>query len=196
MPWGKGEVSGLRGPTGRQSPSQATWVSAGMSKGMATIVSNHWDQRSNNGLDILKSQLSWKSGQSFLWLGAWLKRLCSLDRLGPPEGPASQTVWPGLKACSGQRLAARVECGHPAIATDSPGAGLHFLLSPHRPLPAGKTLAYQLIGPGSSWGLYSSHELARSDLRLGVLATFTGRSFEVFGSGPCEQWLAMNSFSQ
>lgn len=41
---------------------------------------------------------------------------------------------------------------------------------PPRPLPAGKTLAHQLTGPGSSWGLYSSHEVARSDLRLGVQA--------------------------
>lgn len=172
MPWWEGEVPGLCGPTGRENPSQATWVSAGMSKGMATIVSNHSDQRSNNGLDILKSQLSWKSGQSFLWLGAWLKCLCSLDRLGPPEGPASQTVWPGLKACSGQRLAARLECGHPAIATDSPGdtGRPPFPPRPPRPLPAGKTLAHQLTGPGSSRGLYSSHEVARSDLRLGVQA--------------------------
>ena len=55
----------------------------GMCKGAVMIVSNHQDRCFNDGLDILKSQLSWKSGRSFLWLGTWPRSLCSLDRLGP-----------------------------------------------------------------------------------------------------------------
>lgn len=80
---GERRVFGLRGPTGRQSLSQATWVPAGMSKGAEIIVSNHWDQCAYRGSDILKSRRIWTSGQSFLWLGSWLRSLCSLDRLGP-----------------------------------------------------------------------------------------------------------------
>ena len=142
---GEGGVSGLRGPTGRQNLSQATWVSAGGVQGDSNnsfqplgLVFQQWVRY------ILKFQLSWKAGQSFLWLGAWLRSLCSLDRLGPQEGPASQTVWPGLKVCSGPQLAARLECGHPAITTDSPGDTGQPPFPPLPPPQAGKTLAHQL----------------------------------------------------
>lgn len=118
----------------------------GTSKGAGAILSKPQGQSSNNELDPLKSQLSWKSSLPFLWSGAWPRSLCPLDRLGPWEGPASQSVWPGLKVCGGQQPAPSLERGPGAAAADDIGkAGLCFLPSPH---PGCKTLA------AGGWGTW------------------------------------------
>lgn len=122
----------------------------GTSKGAGAILSKPQGQSSNNELDPLKSQLSWKSSLPFLWSGAWPRSLCPLDRLGPWEGPASQSVWPGLKVCGGQQPAPSLERGPGAAAADDIGkAGLCFLPSPHR-----GARPWQLVdgAPGSDGG--------------------------------------------
>lgn len=141
----------------------------GVSKGTGMIVSNCRDWDSNNELGILKSQLCWKPGLSLLWSGVWPRSLCSLDRLGPQEGPASQPVWPGLKVRSGQWPAVRLERVHRAATTGSTGeAGLHFFLFPVPRL--GKPWHPADGAPGSSGGLSSSPGVTRSDPRLSVQA--------------------------
>lgn len=169
--WGLGEERSLAsvGQQGDKACPRSPGSPLGMSKGTVTIVSNCRDRYSNNELDILKFQLCWKSGLSFLWSGAGPRSLCSLDRLGHREGPASQSVWPGLKVCSGQRPAVRLECGHHATARHSAGeTGPCCLLFPDPRL--GKPWHPADGAPGSSRGLGSSQGVARCDPSLSVQA--------------------------
>lgn len=89
-----------------------------------------------------------------------------MDRLGPQEGPAPQSVWPGLKVRSVQRPpAVGLEGGHCATATERRGS---ISSSPRTRL--GKPCQPADRVPGSSWGLSSSQGVARSDPKLSIQA--------------------------